>query len=37
MLIGSKQMLKSISNLQPNVVIENKQIKQVHEPKTLGV
>jgi hypothetical protein len=28
MLIGSKQMIKSISNLQPNVVIENKQIKQ---------
>ena len=37
MLIGSKQMIKSISNLQPNVVIENKQIKQVHECKTLGV
>ena len=30
-------MIKSISNLQPNVVIENKQIKQVHECKTLGV
>ena len=37
MLIGSKQMIKSVSNLQPNVVIENKQIKQVHECKTLGV
>jgi hypothetical protein len=30
-------MIKSISNFQPNVVIENKQIKQVHECKTLGV
>ena len=37
MLIGSKRMIKSVSNLQPNVVIENKQIKQVHECKTLGV
>ena len=37
MLIGSKQIIKSVSNLQPNVVIENKQIKQVHECKTLGV
>ena len=37
MLISSKQILKSISNLQPNVVIENKQIKQVHECKTLGM
>jgi hypothetical protein len=37
MLIGSKQMIKSISNWQPNVEIENKQIKQVHECKTLGV
>ena len=30
-------MVKNISNFQPNVVIENKQIKQVHECKTLGV
>ena len=37
MLIGSKQMIKSSSNWQPNVKIENKQIKQVHECKTLGV
>ena len=37
MLIGSKQMVKDISNFQPNVVIENKRIKQVHECKTLGV
>ena len=34
MLIGSKQ---KISNSHPNVVIENKQIKQVYECKTLGV
>ena len=37
MLIGTKQMIKSISNFQPNVVIENTQIKQVYECKTLGV
>ena len=37
MLIGSKQMVKNISNFQPNVVIENKWIKQVHECKTLEV
>ena len=37
MLIGSKQMIKSCSNWQPNVKIENKQIKQVCECKTLGV
>ena len=30
-------MIKSVSNLQLNVVTENKQIKQVHECKTLGV
>ena len=30
-LIGSKQMVKNISNFQPNVVIQNKRIKQVHE------
>ena len=34
MLIGSKQ---KISNSHPNFVIENKQIKQVYECKTLGV
>ena len=34
MLIGSKQ---KISDSHPNVVIENKQIKQVYECKTLGV
>ena len=37
MLIGSKQMIKSISNLQLNVKIKNKSIKQVYETKTLGV
>ena len=37
MLIGSKQMIKSTSNLQLNVKIENKSIKQVNESKTLGV
>ena len=37
MLIGSKQMIKSISNFQPNVVIENTQNKQVHDGQTLGV
>ena len=30
-------MIKSSSNWQPNVTLENKQIKQVHEFKTLGV
>ena len=30
-------MIKSSSNWRPNVKIENKQIKQVHECKTLGV
>ena len=34
MLIGSKLMIKNISNSHPNVFIENKQ---VHECKTLGV
>ena len=37
MLIGSKQMIKSISNSQLKVKIENKSIKQVYETKTLGV
>ena len=29
MLIGTKQMITSISNLQLNVVIENNPVKQV--------
>ena len=37
MLIGSKPMIKNISDSCPNVYIENIQIKQVHECKTLGV
>ena len=37
MLIGSKPMIKSVSNSQPNIEIENKPIKQVYECKTLGV
>ena len=37
MLIGSKPMIKNISVCHPNVLIENKQIKQVNECKTLGV
>ena len=37
MLIGSKRMMKNISNLQLNVKIEKKLIKQVYESKTLGV
>ena len=37
MLIGLKQIIKSISNLQLNVKIENKSIKQVYESKTVGV
>ena len=36
-LIGSKSMIKTISNSHPNVFIENKQIKQVYECKTLRV
>ena len=36
-LIGSKSMINNISNSHPNVFIENKQIKQVYECKTLGV
>ena len=36
MLIGSKQLIKSISNLQLNVKIENETVKQVYESKTLG-
>jgi hypothetical protein len=37
MLTGSKLMIKNISDSCPNVYIENIQIKQVHECKTLGV
>ena len=37
MLIGSKQMIKNISNLQLNVKNENESIKQVYESKILGV
>ena len=36
-LIGSKSMINNISNSHPDVFIENKQIKQVYEYKTLGV
>ena len=36
-LIGSKSMIKNISNSHPNIFIENKQIKQVYECKTLRV
>ena len=35
--IGPKSMIKNISNSHPNVFVENKQIKQVYECKTLGV
>ena len=31
MLIGSKPMIKKISESHPNVFIENKQIKEVYE------
>ena len=37
MLIGSKSMIKKISYPQPNVFINNKQIKRVYECKTLGL
>ena len=37
MLIGSKQMFKTIKNWQPKVKIENVHIKQVRECKTRGV
>ena len=37
MLIGSKSMIKMISDPQPNVFITNKQIKRVYECKTLGL
>ena len=37
MLIGSKSMIKKISDPQSNVFINNKQIKRVYECKTLGL
>ena len=37
MLIGSKRMIKRISDPYPNIFIESKQVKQVYECKTLGV
>ena len=37
MLIGSKTMIKKNSDSRLNIFIENKQIKQVSECKTLGV
>ncbi|XP_046851131.1 uncharacterized protein LOC124444556 [Xenia sp. Carnegie-2017] len=37
MLIGSKPIIKSIANQQPNIAIENKTIKQVWDSKSLGV
>ena len=36
MLIGSPQMIRNVSNFQTNILIENKQIKQVYKTKTLG-
>ena len=35
-LIGSPQMIRNVSNSQPVILIENKQIKQVNISKTLG-
>ena len=37
MLIGSKKMLNKISDSKPNIKIDNKEIKQVYECKTLGI
>jgi hypothetical protein len=37
MLTGSNAMIKKNSDSRLNVFIENKQIKQVSECKTLGV
>ena len=37
LLIGSNQMLKSISNHQTNISIAENQIKQVSDSKTLGI
>jgi hypothetical protein len=36
MLIGSPQMIRNVSNFQPNILIANKQIRQVNKTKTLG-
>ena len=36
-LIGSKPMINKQPNKQPNIIIENKPIKQVYDCKTLGV
>ena len=36
-LIGSKSMIKNIFNSHAFVFIENNQIKQVYECKTLGI
>ena len=37
MLIGSPQMIKSTYCSQPNILIENKQIQQVNQSKSLGI
>ena len=37
MLIGSKSLINRTSNSHPNISIENKQIKQVYEYKTLEI
>lgn len=37
MLIRPKPVTKNIADSHPNIFIENKQIKQVHKCKTLGV
>ena len=37
MLIGSPQMIRSTSNSQPNILIENEQVQQVYKCKTLGI
>ena len=36
MLIGLKRMISKISDFQPNVFMDNKEMKQVHECKTFG-
>ena len=36
MLIGAPQMIRNYSNFQPNILIVNKQIRQVNKTKTLG-
>ena len=37
MIIGSKPMMKRISNSLPNIKVNDKSISQVNEFKTLGV